>query len=53
MTKKSEPMYRCNRCGQELPDERIPIEHGKMGITVHPQQPKTYKPCKGKFVKVD
>lgn len=46
------PQYRCNKCGMELFDSLIPIEHGMMGITVHPQKPSGMTVCEGTFEKV-
>jgi len=41
--------YKCNKCGLIAENKRqIPLEHGKMGITVYPQK-NTSQKCMGNF----
>ena len=42
--------YKCDKCGLTVNSKReIPLEHGKMGIVVYPEQNQSYK-CDGKFI---
>lgn len=45
--------YRCNKCGNEVNGKsNIPIEHGKMSLTIYPNKATSSK-CDGKYMEVE
>ena len=42
--------YKCNVCKKIVNSrQEVPIEHGTMSITIHPDKPKPSKKCDGFF----